>query len=99
MIRIGIVDDHAIIRTALQSTLSLHVDFRVVALAANAHEAVTLALTGMIDVMLMDLGMPGTSGIDAITEMRRVAPDVRILVYSAFDEDLYGPNLLNIGVR
>lgn len=99
MIRIGIVDDHAIIRTALKATLEMHVDFRVAGTAATGEEAVTLAGSGTIDLMLMDLGLRGTSGIEAISEIRRVVPEVRILVYSAFPEELYGTSLLNMGVR
>lgn len=99
MIRIGIVDDHAIIRTALQATLETHVDFRVVATAATGEDAIGISTAGNLDLLLMDLGLRGTSGIEAITEIRRLAPDLRILVYSAFPEELYGTTLLNMGVR
>ncbi len=99
MIRIGIVDDHAIIRTALQSALETHVDFRIAGLAANGQDAIKLAATGAVDLLLMDLALPGTSGVEAITEIRRIAPELRILVYSAFPEELYGTSLLNMGVR
>jgi two-component system invasion response regulator UvrY len=56
------VDDHAIVRSGLRQFLSEHVDLRVVGEAANGREAIDLVRTTEVDVLLMDLAMPGQSG-------------------------------------
>ncbi len=99
MIRIGIVDDHAIVRRALSLTLAEYVDFRVASLSANASQALEAARSVPMDVMVMDLALPGMSGVDAIAQIRQVVPELNMLVYSAFPEDLYGAGLVNMGVR
>ena len=70
MIRVGIVDDHAIVRVGLRNFLAEQVDVRVVGEAANGREAIDLARTTEMDVMLMDLSMPGQGGIDALAMIR-----------------------------
>ena len=70
MIKVGIVDDHAIVRSGLRQFLSEHVDLRVVGEASNGREAIDLVREQEIDVLLMDLSMPGQSGIDALAMLR-----------------------------
>ena len=78
MINIGIVDDHAIVRAALKQFLSEQVDLRVVGEAANGREAIDLVrTTPKLDVLVMDLGMPGQSGMDALGMIRAKAPGCR----------------------
>lgn len=97
MIRIGIVDDHAIVRSGLQQFLSEQVDLRVVGEAANGREAIDLARTTEMDVLLLDLSMPGQSGIDALAMIRAKAPDAGILVLSAYAEEQYAVPLIRRG--
>ena len=59
MIKVGIVDDHAIVRSGLKQFLAEHVDLRVVGEAANGREAIDLVRNEEIDVLIMDLSMPG----------------------------------------
>jgi DNA-binding NarL/FixJ family response regulator len=70
MIKIGIVDDHAVVRTGLKAFFSTFVDFRVVGEAGSGREAIDLVRTADIDVLVMDLSMPGQSGIDALAMVR-----------------------------
>lgn len=97
MIRIGIVDDHAIVRAGLRQFLSEQVDLRVVGEAASGREAIDLARTTEMDVLLMDLSMPGQSGFDAMAMIRAKAPDVGILVLSAYAEEQYAVPLIRRG--
>ncbi|MEZ5607437.1 MAG: response regulator transcription factor [Burkholderiaceae bacterium] len=97
MIRVGIVDDHAIVRVGLRNFLAEQVDVRVVGEAANGREAIDLARTTEMDVMLMDLSMPGQGGIDALAMIRAKAPDVGILVLSIYPEEHYAMNLIRQG--
>jgi two-component system, NarL family, invasion response regulator UvrY len=61
MINIGIVDDHAIGRLGLRQFLSEHVDMRVISEASHGKEALAMARSGEVDVMLMDISMPEPS--------------------------------------
>jgi len=82
MIKVGIVDDHAIVRSGLKQFFSEQVDLRVVGEAANGREAIDLVRTTELDVLVMDLSMPGQSGIDVLGMIRAKAPDVGILILS-----------------
>ena len=97
MIRIGIVDDHAIVRSGLRNFFADHVDLRVVGEAANGSEAIDLVRTTEMDVLLMDLAMPGQSGLDALAMIRAKAPDVGILILSGYPEEHYAMNLIRQG--
>jgi DNA-binding NarL/FixJ family response regulator len=96
MIKIGIVDDHAIVRTGLRQFLSEHVDLRVEGEAGNGREAIDLVRNHEIDV-LMDLSMPGQSGLDALAMLRAKAPDMGILILSGYPEEHYAINLIRQG--
>ena len=97
MINIGIVDDHAIVRNGLKQFFSEHVDLRVVGEAANGREAIDLVRLVEMDVLVMDLSMPGQSGIDALAMIRAKAPDVGILILSGYPEAHYAVNLIRQG--
>jgi len=97
IIKIGIVDDHAIVRAGLKQFLSEMVDMRVVGEAASGREAIDLARTTEMDVIIMDLSMPGQSGIDALAMIRAKAPDVGILILSGYPEEQYAVNLIKQG--
>ena len=97
MIKVGIVDDHAIVRSGLRQFLSEHVDLRVVGEAGNGREAIDLVREQEIDVLLMDLSMPGQSGIDALAMLRAKAPDMGILILSGYPEEHYAINLIRQG--
>ncbi len=97
MIRIGIVDDHAIVRTGLRQLLSEEVDFRVTAEAANGHEALAIARNGEVDVLLMDLSMPDQSGVDALSAIKARCPNLPVLILSGFPEAHFATTLLRQG--
>ena len=89
MIKIGIVDDHAIVRAGLRQFFSDHVDLRVVGEAGSGREAIDLIRAEEIDVLIMDLAMPGQSGLDALAMIRAKAPDMGILILSGYPEEQY----------
>jgi len=97
MIRIGIVDDHAIVRTGLRQMLSEHVDLRVTGEALNGREALELARGGEVDVLLLDISMPDQSGVDALAAIRARFPDLAVLILSGFPEAHYATTLLRLG--
>lgn len=97
MIKIGIVDDHPIVRNGLKEYFAEQVDLRVVGEAASGREAVDLVRTTDMDVLLMDLSMPGQSGIDAMAMIRAKAPDLGILILSVYPAEQYAINLIKRG--
>jgi two-component system, NarL family, invasion response regulator UvrY len=97
MIRIGIVDDHAIVRSGLRQYLSEHVDLRVTGEANNGSEALELARGGEVDVLLMDISMPGQSGVDALQAIKARFPELPVLILSGFPEAHYATTLLRQG--
>ncbi|MDF1484809.1 response regulator transcription factor [Ramlibacter sp. H39-3-26] len=97
MIKIGIVDDHAIVRSGLKQFFADHVDLRVVGEAANGREAIDLVRNAEMDVLLMDLSMPGQSGLDVLAMIRAKAPDVGILILSGYPEEHYAMNMIRQG--
>ena len=97
MIKVGIVDDHAIVRSGLRQFFGEHVDLRVVGEAGSGREAIDLVRTTEMDVLVLDLAMPGQSGIDALAMIRAKAPDVGILVLSGYPEEHYAVSLIRQG--
>ncbi|MFT4191261.1 MAG: response regulator transcription factor [Comamonas sp.] len=98
MINVAIVDDHALVRTGLRQFLSEETDLRVLAEAASGREAIDLVrLQPDLDVLVLDLSMPGQSGLDALAMIRAKAPDLAILILSGFPEEHYAMNLIRQG--
>ena len=97
MIRIAIIDDHAIVRAGLRQFFSEQVDLTVVAEASNGRDAVDIVRKGDVDVILMDLSMPDQSGVDALAAIKARAPDLPVLILSGFPEEHYATTLLRQG--
>ncbi len=97
MIRIGLVDDHTIVRAGLKQYLSEHVDLRVTGEAATGKEALALARTGEVDVLVMDLSMPDQSGVDAMAAIKARFPELPVLILSGYPEQHYATHLIKLG--
>ena len=97
MIRVGIVDDHAIVRAGLKQFFSEQVDLRVTGEASNGSEALDLVRKNEVDVLVMDLSMPDQSGVDALIAIKARRPDMPVLILSGFPESHYATTLLRQG--
>lgn len=97
MINIGIVDDHHLVRTGLKQVLGDEVDFRVAGEAADGREALELARSGSVDVLLMDLSMPEHGGVDALQAIKARFPELPVIILSGFPEQHYAVTLLKQG--
>lgn len=97
MIRVAIVDDHAIVRAGLRQYFSDQVDLKVIGEAANGREALDIVRKGEVDVLLMDLSMPDQSGVDALAAIKARAPELPVLILSGFPEEHYATTLLRQG--
>jgi DNA-binding NarL/FixJ family response regulator len=82
-----IADDHPLFRKGMRALLDPIPDFKVIGEAANGEEALRLAVDLRPDVILMDLQMPGSSGLAAIRAIRGASPSISILVVTLFDDD------------
>jgi two-component system, NarL family, response regulator NreC len=89
MIRVLVVDDHAVVRSGLKLLLAAEEDLEVVGDAGTANEAVTRAELLKPDVVVLDVVMPGRSGIDATPEILLRSPDTKVLVLSMQDDPRY----------
>jgi len=85
--RIIIVDDHEVVRIGLRSLLDQYPQYDVVSEAANAKEAINQVETYHPDVVLMDIRLPGKSGIDACEEIKRISPETKVLMLTSYAED------------
>jgi two-component system, NarL family, invasion response regulator UvrY len=99
MIRILIADDHAIVRSGLKQLLSEPIDFIVAGEAANGLEVLTQIRAQPFDVLLMDMSMPGRSGIELIKLVKAEKPKLAILVLSMHKEEQYAVRALKAGAR
>ncbi|MFE9820724.1 response regulator [Streptomyces sp. NPDC005791] len=86
MIRVLVTDDEPLIRAGIRMILSSADDIDVVAEAADGREAVELARSQRVDVALLDIQMPVMDGLTALAELRRTAPQVRVLILTTFGE-------------
>jgi two-component system response regulator NreC len=88
-IRVLVVDDHAVVRAGLRRVLDAEPDIETVAEAPNAERAVFEAIESRPDVVLMDVVMPGKSGIEALPGLFQAVPDAKVLVLSMQDDPRY----------
>lgn len=87
--RVLIVDDHAILRDGLKALLSSDGQYEVVGAVADGRAAIAAAKTLTPDVMIMDLTMPRTGGVDAIARIKRRHPTIKIIALTFHKEDRY----------
>ena len=87
MIRVLIVDDHAVVREGLRSFLELQEGIEVAGEASDGEQAVALASELAPDVVLMDLVMPGSDGVGAMRALRSRLPQARVIVLTSFLDD------------
>ena len=86
-LRILIVDDHEVVRLGLRALLDRHPDFTVVDEAGTAREALQKALLHRPDVVVMDIRLPGRSGIDACRDIVSQLPETRVIMLTSYAED------------
>lgn len=86
-IRVILVDDHPVVRFGLAAIIGLQPDMAVVAEAGSGEEACTVCQQQAADVVLMDLRLPGLSGVEAIRTLRKTQPKLRFIVLTTYDGD------------
>ena len=97
MIRIVVADDHTIVREGLKQLLKAAGDLEVVGEAQNGHEVMERVRALEFDLLLLDMSMPGKSGIELIKQVRAEKPKLRILVLSMHEEHQYAVRAIRAG--
>ncbi len=92
-----IADDHPLLREALRHALEREKDVDVIAEAGDGEEAVRLASELKPDVVVMDIVMPKLNGIEATKKIKEIAPNIAILILTAYDDEEYVLGLLDAG--
>jgi DNA-binding NarL/FixJ family response regulator len=99
MIRIVIADDHTIMREGLKRILDGAVDIDIVGEAINGFEVLSHVRQGGFDLLLLDLSMPGRSGVDLIRQIRSEAPKLAILILTMHEEEQYAVRAIRAGAQ
>ena len=97
MIRIVLADDHTIVREGLKGLLRAQADFDVVAEAGDGHEVMARVRSLDFDVLVLDMSMPGKSGVELIKQVRAEKPKLRILVLTMHEEHQYAVRAIRAG--
>ena len=97
MIRVLLADDHPIVRDGLKRLLDEEEGLSLIGEAASSSEAYRKALDNNVDVLLLDLEMPGRGGLDTLRELKRLKPGLQVLVLSRHDEDPYAVRSIRAG--
>jgi two-component system, NarL family, invasion response regulator UvrY len=97
MIKILIVDDHAIVRDGLNHLLKAELDMFVAGMAVDAAGAIRFLAETVVDIIILDISMPGKSGLDLIKDLKQMQPGVRILILSMYPEDRFAMRAIIAG--
>jgi len=97
--KILIVDDHPMMRDGLVALITAQPDLAVCAQAADAREALQAVEAHRPDLVLMDISLPGKSGLEAIKDLQAIQSGLAVLVLSMHDESLYAERVLRAGAR
>lgn len=97
MIRVLVADDHALVRAGLKHILGMTGEIRVVGEACNGQEVMAEARRTPCEVVLLDIGMPGRSGLDVLKQLRAEHPGVAVLMLTMYPEEQYAVRALRAG--
>ena len=95
--RVLIADDHAIVREGLRRVLAGEPAFAIAGEARDGHEVLAAVRAGGFEVLLLDLSMPGRSGIDLLRQVKSERPELRVLVLSMHAEEQYAVRAIRAG--
>ncbi len=97
MINIIITDDHAVVRKGLKQIIEEIPGFVVTGEASSGNELLEMVKKERYDVVILDISMPGKDGLDTLKELRQIAPELPVLVFTIYPEEQYAVRLLKAG--
>lgn len=98
-IRVLLADDHAILRGGLKEMLARQLEGAVFGEASNGDQALALAQNEQWDIVILDITMPGRSGLNVLDDLRQVKPDLPVLILSMHSEDQFARRVLKAGAN
>ncbi|MBP8839432.1 MAG: response regulator transcription factor, partial [Giesbergeria sp.] len=99
MIKVVLCDDHAVVRRGIRDTLTEALDIEITGEAASYAELRDVLRTAPCDVLLLDLNLPGRSGLEVLASVRETHADIRVLIVSMYPEDQYAVRCLRAGAQ
>lgn len=97
MIKILIADDHAIVRQGLKQIVALNDEMMIVGEARNAAELLNLIRNNPVDVVILDISMPGRNGLETLKDIKRQYPTLPVIILSMYPEDQYAVRVFKSG--
>ncbi len=97
MIKVLIVDDHRIVREGIKKIIQMEADILASGQAKDASEAIRIMSTTEIDVVILDVSLPGMSGLEAIKDLKALNPKVRIIMLSMYPEERFAIRAIKAG--
>ncbi|MFN4314076.1 MAG: response regulator [Chitinophagaceae bacterium] len=97
MLKVLIADDHAIVRRGLKQLLLEEYPSALVGEVGDAESLVTEVISHQWDIIVCDMNMPGRSGLDALGQIKQIAPQIPVLIMSMYPEDQYALRVLKAG--
>ncbi len=97
MIRVLVCDDHQIVRQGIRLILADAADVLLAAEAATGDEALQRVAAGDLDVVLLDIALPGRDGLDVLRQLRRTCPRLPVLMFSTYPDRQYAVRCLQLG--
>ncbi len=97
MLKILITDDHQIFREGMKHFINREVDMKVCCEASSGEEALQLILDNDVDVVILDIGLPGRNGLDVLQDIRKQKPQLPVLVFSMYPEENYAVRAFKAG--
>lgn len=97
MIRVITVDDHPVVRRGLKQIIEGEPDMQVVGQAENALEAIRVIRQTACDAVVLDITLPGASGIEVLNQLRNERPELPVLIMSVHEEEQYADRLIRAG--
>lgn len=99
MIQVAIVDDHQIVRTGFRELLSEDASIQISFESGNGDDALAQLRTKPCDVLLLDISLPGKSGVDVLRSVRQRYPELKVLILSGFPEESYALAMIRNGAN
>jgi len=97
MIRIVTIDDHAVVRRGLKQIIEEEPDMKVVGEAGNGRDAISVIRQTVSDIVILDISLPGISGIEILSRLRHEHPETPVLIMSMHEEEQYALRVLKAG--
>lgn len=96
-LKVYLADDHLLIREGLKKILASEKNFTVVGESGNPDEVLDFINENEVDILILDLNMPGRSGLDILRHVKNIKPEIKVLILSMYSEDQFGERTIKAG--